>query len=96
MDYNKNDKKEKCSLYNSMFNNIGNRNKHNISSVRLMTCSLCEEDFKTFKNVCEDISKDYNVQLIKETTAFDSQPWYLYQFCNSLVINICNIKGYKF
>lgn len=73
LDYNKNDEKEKCSLYKSMFSNIGNRNKHmqkahgvdNISSVR----SLCEEDFTTLTNVYEHISKDYNIQLIKETSA---------------------------
>jgi hypothetical protein len=63
-----------------MFSIIGNRNKHkqkvhgvdNRSSVRLMKYPLCEEDFKALTNVCEHISKEHNVQLTKETTAFDS------------------------
>jgi len=44
----------------------------NRSSVRLMNCPLCEENFKTLTNVCELISKEHNVPLIKETAAFDS------------------------
>jgi len=49
----------------------------NRNNVRLVKCPLCEADFKTLTNVCEHISNEHNVQLIKETTAFDS-PWYLY------------------
>jgi len=43
-----------------------------VGSVRLVKCPLCEEDFKTLKNVCEHISKEHNVSLIKETAAFNS------------------------
>ncbi|CAI6354067.1 unnamed protein product [Macrosiphum euphorbiae] len=73
------EEKEKCSLCNSMLSNIGIRNKHmqkthgvdNRSSVRLVKCPLCEEDFKTLTNVREHISKEHNVSLIKETAAFN-------------------------
>lgn len=44
----------------------------NRNNVRLVKCPLCEADFKTLTNVCEHISNEHNVQLIKETTAFDS------------------------
>ncbi|KAL4092150.1 hypothetical protein QTP88_026703 [Uroleucon formosanum] len=44
----------------------------NRSSVRLVKCPLCEEDFKTLTNVCEHISKEHNVPLKKETAGSGS------------------------